>query len=117
MTQPSPILSGLRCRCPRCGRGRLFRGYLKLAPACSACNLDYGFADSGDGPAVFVIFAVAPLIVILALIVDATFTIQPWMHLVLWIPATIVLCLGLLPPFKGVLINLQYRHDAREGRP
>lgn len=117
MSQPSPILTGLACRCPRCGKGKLFSGYLKIASACDQCGLDYGFADSGDGPAVFVIFLVAPLIIVLALLVEASFTIQPWMHLVLWIPTTIVLSLALLPPFKGVLINLQYRNDAREGRP
>lgn len=116
MSQPSPILSGLACRCPRCGKGRLFNGYLKIAPACTQCGLDYGFADSGDGPAVFVIFLVAPIIIILAMLVDANVVIQPWMHLVLWIPTTIVLSLALLPPFKGVLISLQYKNDAHGGR-
>ena len=116
MSQPSPILTGLTCRCPRCGKGKLFSGYLKLARACTQCGLDYGFADSGDGPAVFVIFLVAPLVIILALIVGSLWTIQPWMHLVLWLPTTVILSLLLLPPFKGVLINLQFSNDAREGR-
>ena len=115
MNQPNPILSGLACRCPRCGKGKLFNAYLRVAPACAFCGLDFGFADSGDGPAVFVIFLVAPVIIILAIVVEALFVIQPWMHLILWIPTTIVLSLMLLPPFKGVLINLQYRHDAHEG--
>ncbi len=87
-----------------------------MAPGCSQCGLDYGFADSGDGPAVFVIFLVAPIIIILAMLVDANFVIQPWMHLVLWIPTTIAVSLTLLPPFKGVLINLQYKNDAHGGR-
>ena len=52
----SPIRTGLSCRCPRCGKGRLFQGFLGLRPRCEACGLDYSFADSGDGPAVFVIF-------------------------------------------------------------
>jgi uncharacterized protein (DUF983 family) len=116
MSQPSPILTGLACRCPRCSKGKLFNGYLKIAPSCAECRRDFGFADSGDGPAVFVIFIVAPIIVILAMLVDANFVIQPWMHLVLWIPTTIILSLALLPPFKGVLINLQYKNDAHEGR-
>lgn len=115
MSQPSPILAGLACRCPRCGKGRLFTGYLQLGPSCPQCGLDYGFADSGDGPAVFVIFLVAPLVVLLALVVGAAFPIPPWLHLVIWIPVTLILCLALLPPFKGVLVNLQYRHDAHEG--
>mgnify|MGYP001356946320 CR=1 FL=1 len=115
MRQPNPIVTGLRCHCPRCGRGRLFAGYLRLAQRCPECELDFAFADSGDGPAVFVIFLVAPIVVILALVVGSMAPIPPWMHLVLWIPVTLLLSLLLLPPFKGVLVNLQYRHDAHEG--
>jgi uncharacterized protein (DUF983 family) len=115
MSQINPITTGLLCRCPRCGRGSLFSGYLKLAPSCGECGLDFAFADSGDGPAVFVIFLVAPIVVILALVVGALYPIPPWLHLVIWIPVTLLLSLALLPPFKGVLVNVQYRHDAHEG--
>ena len=115
MAHPSAITTGLLCRCPRCGNGKLFDGYLKLAPRCDACMLDYGFADSGDGPAIFVIFLVAPLVIALALVVSALFNPPPYVHLMLWIPATLVFSLILLPPFKGVLLALQYRNDAREG--
>lgn len=115
MSQPNPIVAGMLCRCPRCGQGKLFAGYLKLADQCDNCGLSYDFADSGDGPAVFVIFLVAPVIVALALIVGALFVIPPWMHLVLWIPTTIILSLALLPPFKGVLVDVQYKNDAHEG--
>lgn len=116
MTQPSPFTSGLLCRCPRCGKGKLFAGYLKIAPKCSACGLDFGFADSGDGPAIFVIFLVAPLVIVLALVTGALVSLPPYVHLMLWIPTTLVLSLLLLPPFKGVLVALQYRHDAHEAR-
>ena len=115
MVQPSPILTGLRCRCPRCGEGKLFSGYLTVAPRCPSCGLDLKFADSGDGPAIFVIFLVAPLIILMALVVGALFNPAPYVHLILWIPMTIILSLALLPPFKGVLVALQYRHDAHEG--
>lgn len=115
MAAPSPILSGITCRCPKCGQGKLFKGYLSLAPACSVCGLDYGFADSGDGPAVFVIFLVAPLVIALALVVGSIVPMAPWLHLVVWIPVTLLLCLALLPPFKGVLVNLQFTNDAHEG--
>ncbi|GLQ10793.1 membrane protein [Devosia yakushimensis] len=115
MTQISPFKAGLLCRCPRCGQGKLFKGYLKVAPVCSACGLDLAFADSGDGPAIFVIFLVAPLIVALALVVGAMFNPPPYVHLILWIPATLILSLALLPPFKATMVALQYRHDAHEG--
>lgn len=93
----------------------MFKGYLKVAPTCAVCGLDLAFADSGDGPAIFVIFLVAPIIILLALVVGAVFNPPPLVHLMLWIPATLVLSLALLPPFKAVLVALQYRHDAHEG--
>ena len=96
--------------------GRLFSGFLAVASRCSNCNLDFAFIDSGDGPAVFVIFAVAPLVILLALIVGALFNPPPFVHLLLWLPTTVVLSLLLLRPFKGMLIAQQYRHGAGEGR-
>jgi uncharacterized protein (DUF983 family) len=108
----SPFAAGLSCRCPRCGEGRLFVGYLKVAPVCEACGLDLSFADSGDGPAFFVILAVAPIVVILAFIVDALFHPAPWMQLLLWIPTIIVLTLVFLRPFKATMIALQYQRQA-----
>lgn len=109
---PSPFRTGLLCRCPRCGQGRLFAKFLKLAPACPHCGLDFSFADSGDGPAIFVIFLVSPVVMTLALVVGALFNPPPLVHLALWIPTTIILSLALLQPFKGVLVALQYRHVA-----
>jgi uncharacterized protein (DUF983 family) len=115
MSEATPFTAGLRCRCPRCGVGKLFSGYLKVAPACSKCGLDLKFADSGDGPAIFVIFLVAPIVILLALAVGAVFNPPPLVHLALWIPTTIILSLALLPPFKGVMVAIQYKHDAHEG--
>jgi uncharacterized protein (DUF983 family) len=108
----SPFSAGFRCVCPRCGEGDLFAGFLKVAPVCQSCGLDLKFADSGDGPAIFVIFAVAPIVIILAFIVESLFHPAPWMHLVLWIPAVIILSLLFLRPFKGVMIALQYQRQA-----
>ena len=112
----SPFLTGLKCRCPRCGEGRLYAGFLGVAERCDVCGLDLAFANSGDGPAIFIIFLVSPLVIILAVIVEALFHPAPFVHLFLWIPTTIILCLALLRPFKATMIALQYRHDAKEGR-
>jgi uncharacterized protein (DUF983 family) len=112
----SPFVAGLACRCPRCGQGALFSGFLRVAPSCTVCGLDFKFADSGDGPAVFVIFAVAPIVVILAFVVEALFHPAPWMHLVLWIPATLILSVLFLRPFKATMIALQYSRDWGEGK-
>ena len=113
---PSPFATGLACCCPRCGKGRLFKGFLSMADRCDVCGLDYAFANSGDGPAVFVIFVVSPLVIVLAVILEAMVHPAPWVHLVIWLPVTVVLCLLLLRPFKATMISLQYRNDAREGR-
>jgi uncharacterized protein (DUF983 family) len=94
----------------------LFAGFLTVAPRCAVCGLDYGFTDSGDGPAVFVIFAVAPIVVILALILEAIAHPAPYVHLIVWIPVTVILCVALLRPFKATMIALQYRNAAGEGR-
>jgi uncharacterized protein (DUF983 family) len=111
-----PIATGLRGRCPRCGEGRLFEGFLKVAPRCSACGLDLGFADSADGPAVFVILFAGFLIAGAALLVEVAYSPPIWVHIVLWAPLVLVVCLGLLRPLKGVLVALQYAHKAEQGR-
>ena len=112
----SPIRTGLACCCPRCGKGRLFQGFLNLRPRCEACGLDYDFADAGDGPAVFVILIAGAFIVTCALIVEVNFSPPYWLHAILWLPLTIGLCLGLLPLLKATLFALQYRNQAGEGR-
>ena len=111
-----PIATGLKGRCPRCGEGRLFDGFLKLAPRCRACGLDFSFADSADGPAVFIILFVGFVIAGGALLVEIAYSPPMWVHIVLWGPLVLILCLGLLRPLKGVLVAQQYVHRAAEGR-
>ena len=112
----SPISVGLAGRCPRCGQGRIFAGFLKVAPSCRACGLDLGFADSADGPAVFVILIVGFVVAGAALLTEIAYSPPIWVHLLLWLPLVLVLCLGMLRPLKGVLIALQHHHRAEEGR-
>ena len=111
-----PIRAGLKGACPRCGQGKLFDGLLKVRPKCSACGLDYGFADSGDGPAVFVMLIAGFLVVGFALWFEFTFHPTILLHLLITLPIAVVVCLGTLRLLKGVLIALQYRHNASEGR-
>jgi uncharacterized protein (DUF983 family) len=89
-----PIAAGLKGRCPRCGKGRLFSGLLSIAPDCDECGLVYSFADAGDGPAVFVILIIGFIVVGLALWTEVSFNPPLWLHFMLWIPLTLVLSLG-----------------------
>jgi cytochrome c oxidase subunit 3 len=112
----STLWAGITGRCPACRRGKLFSGYLALAPRCDLCGLDYGFADSGDGPAVFVILVTGFIVTGLALITEIVYAPPYWLHAALWLPLGIILPLILLRSFKGVLIGLQFRHKAEEGK-
>ena len=94
----------------------MFRGFLELAPSCDSCGLDYGFADSGDGPAVFIILIVGFLVVGLALWVEFTFSPPYWVHIAIWVPLILGLSVGLLRPLKGLFVAIQYRNKAAEGR-
>ena len=113
---PSVILSSLLGRCPRCGQGPLFVGYLRIAARCTLCGLDYALFDVGDGASVFVILIVGFLVVGAALIVEVAWSPPYWVHAVLWLPVIAILTFGGLRLVKSTLMVLQYRHQAREGR-
>ncbi len=111
-----PVRSGLSGHCPRCGRGKLFAGFLQLAKGCDHCHLDYDFADSADAPAVMVILLAGFVTVFGALIVEVTYQPPYWVHAVLWIPLAILLPLAILRPLKGGMVGLQYKNKAKEAR-
>jgi uncharacterized protein (DUF983 family) len=110
----SPISAGLGCKCPRCGRGALFDGFLSVAESCAVCGLDLRKADSADGPAVFVIFILGFLLVPPALLFEAMVEPPLWLHVVIWPPLILGGSLALLRPMKGVMIALQYHHKASD---
>lgn len=112
----SPYRTGLAGRCPRCGKGRLFNGFITLADACEQCQLDYGFADAGDGPAVFVTLLGGFVLLGLALFVQMTYAPPVWLLMTIFAPLTLIVSIGMLRPLKGLLIALQYVHKAEQGR-
>ncbi|HXR85845.1 MAG TPA: DUF983 domain-containing protein [Stellaceae bacterium] len=108
---PVPVLAAaLRCRCPRCGEGKLFEGLLAVAPRCAACGLDLAAQDAGDGPAVFVVLILGALVVGLAILIEIKFAPPFWVHIILWTPVVIGGAIALLRPLKAWLIAMQYRH-------
>ena len=116
MSAANPLLAGLAGRCPNCGEGPLFEGYLKVSERCEACGFDLASADSGDGPAVFVILVAGFVVAFAALITEIAVHPPVWVHLVLWLPATLVICLVLLRPTKGLLLASQFKNKAAEAR-
>ena len=116
MGKPNPLLAGAAGRCPNCGEGWLFEGFLKVSPRCEACGFDLAKADSGDGPAVFVILIAGFIVVGCALIVEFKYEPPLWLHAVLWLPLILATTLLPLRSMKGLMVALQYHHKAAEGR-
>src|SRR5450631_2059770 len=115
-TVTQSALRGLACRCPRCGEGKLYGGFLNLRPKCEACGLDYAFIDTGDGPAIFIIMIAGAIVVGYALIVEVKYQPPYWLHAVLWLPLILATTLLPLRAMKSLLIALQFHHKAAPGR-
>ena len=110
----APFLAGVLGRCPNCGEGPLFSGFLTVAPRCAKCGFDLAKADSGDGPAVFVIF-IAGFVAAFGILLTEIFVRPPiWVEAVVWLPVAAALSLGLLRPLKGVMIAAQFANRASE---
>jgi len=116
MAGHNPLLAGLAGHCPNCGEGHLFDGFLKVAPQCEACGYDLAKADSGDGPAVFVILIAGFIVAFGALFTEFAFHPPIWVHLVVWLPATLIISLVMLRPLKGIMLAAQFANKASEAR-
>jgi uncharacterized protein (DUF983 family) len=115
LVKGSSLEGALKGKCPRCGAGTLFKGWVTFASKCRSCGLDFDSFNVGDGPAAFLIFIVGTIVVVSALVVDAAYSPPWWVHLV-WIPVATALTLGGLRLSKAWLLTQEYRHRAREGR-
>jgi uncharacterized protein (DUF983 family) len=110
----APYLAGALSKCPNCGVGPLFAGFLRVAPRCAACGFEFARADSGDGPAVFVIF-IAGFVAAFGILFTEIFVHPPiWVEFVVWLPLAALLCLALLRPIKGLMIAAQFANRASE---
>ena len=103
------LWNGLRGHCPNCGKGQMFRKFLKVADACEVCGEEFHHHRADDFPAYLVIILVGHLVVPLILHVEMTYEPAYWIHAVLWLPLTLALSLLLIQPIKGAVIALQWR--------
>lgn len=105
---PRAMLRGALHRCPACGKGRLFRAYLKVSDACPACGEDLHHQRADDAPPYVTIFVVGHLVLASVLGIDMAYAWPMWLHAVVWLPVTVGLCLAVLPIAKGALVGLQW---------
>ena len=118
MTQATtpPLIIALRGLCPRCGAATLFKGPVGFAPRCRACGLDFSAFNVGDGPAAFLILVIGGVITGLAIALELAFSPPFWLHILLWLPLTSAAVVLSLRVTKGLMLALEYRHKAAEGR-
>lgn len=115
MREVTPLAGALAGRCPRCKSKTLFAGWVRFAPRCRACGLDFASFNVGDGPAAFLILVIGAVLTAAALVVDGRFAPPWWVHLV-WIPVGVAMTLAGLRWGKALLLTQEYLHRAREGR-
>ncbi len=111
-----PVRAGAKGCCPRCGRGRIYKGLLSLTDRCSNCGLDIGAFNVGDGAAAFLIFFIGAIVVGLAMWLELSVSPPWWLHVILWLPLTVVSAILSLRVSKGIMLGLEYKHEAAEGR-
>ena len=108
------LKSGATGRCPRCGKGRMFTSWLKVAKTCDVCGLDYRFAAPDDGPAFFSLSLIALPLSFIVVWIQVAFSPPPWVHLITSLPIMVAGCLLPLRPIKGWLVASQFVNRAQE---
>ncbi len=109
-----PIRAGLLCRCPHCGQGKLFKGFLNVTDQCPVCGYDFTGMNTGDGAAIFVMQIAGGIVVFGALFVQVAYNPPIWAMLMVALPLVAGLSLGLMRPAKGVMVALQMRNKAAQ---
>ena len=102
------IKRGFLCRCPNCGEGKLFKGFVKTVDSCQACGEEIHHHRADDLPAYLVVVIVGHIVVGAFMGVEATSTLSTWQHLAIWVPLTILMSIALLKPTKGAVVGLQW---------
>ena len=102
------LLRGAACRCPKCGNGRLYGGYLQTADQCSACDLELHHHRADDAPPYFTMVIVGHVVIGLVLFAEMSYSPPVWVHMALWLPLALIMSLALMRPIKGVIIGLQW---------
>ena len=102
------MIRGLFCRCPDCGKGRLFDGFLRVRDTCTNCGTELHHHRADDAPPYFTMVIVGHLVVGAVLWAEIVYSPPVWLHMVIWLPLTLILSLFLLRPIKGIIVGVQW---------
>jgi uncharacterized protein (DUF983 family) len=97
---------GLMGRCPSCGKGRIFDGFLRVVPECEHCAAPLGLARADDAPPYFTILIVGHIVIPLMLITQKLYDPSTFLLSAIYVPMTLILAIGLLRPIKGATVGL-----------
>jgi uncharacterized protein (DUF983 family) len=114
VTLSKAMWRGFTTKCPNCGRGHLFRSFLKVVDRCDVCREDYTPQRADDFPAYLVIIVVGHVVVPALLTVEVAFAPPAWLQTLIWVPVTGLAALSLLQPTKGAIVGLQW-HSGMHG--
>ena len=110
------LTAAVRGACPRCGAPTLFAGVAKFAPRCAKCGLDLTQFNVGDGPAAFLTLILGAIVSVGAVLIQIEWEPPLWIQLLIWVPVTALGVIGSLRLAKAMLLTVEYRQAAREGR-
>lgn len=107
---------GLCGACPVCGKGRIFKGFLRVAEDCTECHAPLGRVRADDVPPYFTIMVVGHAIVPMMLWLERAQTPEIWVHSIIWVPLTVAMSLALIRPIKGATVGLMLHHGMVTGQ-
>ncbi|MFC7048133.1 DUF983 domain-containing protein [Emcibacter nanhaiensis] len=102
------IKKGLRRKCPCCGEGRAFSGYLKVTGECDVCKTELGDIRADDFPPYLTIFIVGHIVVPALVYMEAILHPPTWLQITLWPTVALALSLALLPVLKGGVVGMMW---------
>jgi uncharacterized protein (DUF983 family) len=102
--------------CPSCDAPTLFDGPVHFVERCGACQTDLSKQNVGDGPAAFLTMIIGALVIVLAMLVEIYIHPPFWLHVIIWVPFTVLAVVGGLRFAKGALFHAEWRKRAHEGR-
>ncbi len=114
---PVPLfVAGTRGLCPRCGEPTVYAGLIKFADRCSACGLNFAEINVDDGPAAFLTLIIGAVVVGAAVILQVAYDPPVWLQMLIWVPISAAAVVACLRVAKGVLLTIEYRQAARQGK-
>jgi len=99
---------GALCRCPKCGKGKLFRSYLKVVDECAACGEEFFHHRADDLPPYVAIFIVGHVLVGIMMHMEMVWRVHPMTYVFTMLPLAVILPLAMLPSIKGAIVGLQW---------